>query len=111
MQLQHIELENLSISRLNVRKFGAKDIADLVPSIQSNGILQPLLVRPNAEGFEVVAGQRRFHALHRVLDQAEDGMDAEPVPCLVMDGDDDVRAVEASLAENIARLPMCQCSP
>jgi len=50
MELQHIELENLKTTALNVRKKGAKDIADLVPSIRSLGLLQPLLVSQNREG-------------------------------------------------------------
>ncbi len=102
MQLQHIELNNLKTTSLNVRKKGAKDIDNLVPSIRSLGVLQPLLVRPNCEGFEVVAGQRRFYALQKL---AEEGK-IEPVPCIVMQDGDDAKAIEASLAENIARLPM-----
>ncbi|MCP4195172.1 MAG: ParB/RepB/Spo0J family partition protein [Planctomycetaceae bacterium] len=102
MNLQHIKLENLKTTALNVRKVGAKDIADLEPSIRSLGLLQPLLVRPNCEGYDVIAGQRRFHALSRI---AEDTA-IEPVPCIVMAEGDDAKAIEASLAENIARLPM-----
>lgn len=102
MQLQHIELENLKTAPVNVRKVGGKDFADLEPSIRSLGLLQPLLVRPNCEGFEIIAGQRRYHALSKI---AEDTT-VEPVPCLVMEKGDDAKAVEASLAENIARLPM-----
>ncbi len=102
MQLQHIELENLKPTNLNVRKKGAKDIRDLVPSIRSLGLIQPLLVRPNCEGFEIVAGQRRYYALQKLSSEAE----IDPVPCIVMKEGDDARAIEASLAENIARLPM-----
>ncbi len=102
MELQHIELENLKPAPLNVRKKRAKETSDLVPSIRSLGLIQPLLVRKNCEGFEIVAGQRRYHALEQL---AEEGV-KEPVPCLVMSEGDDVKAVEASLAENIARLPM-----
>lgn len=107
MQLQHVELENLKTTNLNVRKKGAKDIADLVPSIRSLGILQPLLVRPNCEptnggGYEIVAGQRRYHAMCKI---AEEGA-VDPIPYIVMDESDDAKAIEASLAENIARLPM-----
>ena len=102
MKLDHISLSNLKPSPLNVRKKGGKDIADLLPSIRSLGIIQPLLVRPNCEGFEIVAGQRRYNAL-TVL--AEEGI-AEPVPCIVMQEGDDAAAIEASLVENIARLPM-----
>lgn len=102
MELQHIKLENLKLTALNVRKKGAKETGDLVPSIRANGVLQPLLVRPNCEGFEIIAGQRRYHAL---LELADEGV-LDPVPCMVMDSKDDAKAIEASLAENIARLPM-----
>ncbi len=102
MTLQHINLENLHPSKTNVRKVGSKDIVDLVPSIEWLGLLQPLLVRPNCDGFEIIAGQRRYHALSKIAETT----DIDPVPCLVMEEGDDARAIEASLTENIARLPM-----
>lgn len=102
MKLQHIELTELKPSPLNVRKKGGKDVADLAASIRSIGLIQPLLVRPNCEGFEIVAGQRRFHALQGLAQEGQ----ADPVPCIVMEDGDDARAIEASLAENVARLPM-----
>ncbi len=103
MELLHIEIENLKTTTLNVRKNGKKDIADLLPSIRSLGILQPLLVRPNCEGFEIVAGARRFHSAMQI--KKEDGR-IDPLPCIIMQAGDDAKAIEASLAENIARLPM-----
>ena len=102
MQLHHLNLTDLKPAKLNVRKRGGKDIDDLVPSIRSLGLIQPLLVRPNCAGYEVVAGQRRYHALMKL---AEDGI-AAPVPCLVMEDGEDATAIEASLAEDVARLPM-----
>lgn len=102
MKLDHIDLKDLKLSPLNVRKHGQKDGRDLVPSIKSMGIIQPLLVRPNCEGFEVVAGQRRLNALQQIA--KEDAV--EPVPCVIMEENDDAKVIEASLAENIARLPM-----
>ena len=102
MELQHINLNDLKPAAINVRKKGGKDVGDLIPSIRSLGVLQPLLVRPNCEGFEVVAGQRRYHALAALADEGV----TDPVPCIVMADDDDAKAIEASLAENIARLPM-----
>lgn len=102
MELQHINLTDLKPAKVNVRKTGGKDVDDLLPSIRSLGLLQPLLVRPNCEGFEIVAGQRRYNALSKL---AEEGT-CEPVPCIVMGKGDDAAAIEASLAENIARLPM-----
>lgn len=102
MELKYIELPNLKTTNLNVRKKGAKNIDDLLPSIRSLGIIQPLLVRPNCEGFEIVAGKRRYHSLVKLT---EEGIN-DPVPCLVMEKGDDAKAIEASLAENVARLPM-----
>ncbi len=102
MQLQHINIENLKTANINVRKKGAKDVENLLPSIRSLGLLQPLLVRQNCEGFEIVAGQRRYHALVKLADEGVN----EPVPCIIMEKDDDAKAIEASLAENVARLPM-----
>lgn len=104
MTLQHIELESLTISPLNARKYGAKDCADLVRSICALGLLQPLLVRPADDGFEVVAGQRRLNALRRLAEDGEGGSDL--IPCLVVSESDNAAAIEASLAENIERLPM-----
>ncbi|MEX0957551.1 MAG: ParB/RepB/Spo0J family partition protein [Rhizobiaceae bacterium] len=102
MKLTHLNLGELKLSTINVRKKGGKDVSDLVPSIRSLGIVQPLLVRPNCEGFEIVAGQRRYRAL-QVL--AEEGI-TDAVPCAIMEDGDDAKAIEASLAENVARLPM-----
>ena len=107
MELHHIELTRLKTTKLNVRKYRAKETADLEAGIRSLGIIQPLLVRANCEGFEVVAGQRRFHALSKLAEEAsEQGNSFDPVPCIVMEEGDDAKAIEASLAENVARLPM-----
>lgn len=103
MKLQHIELNQLKLSKNNVRRHGGKDVADLVASIRSLGVIQPLLVRPNCEGFEVVAGQRRLRACQAI---AEEAGHFDPVPCAVLETDDDAKVIEASLAENVARLPM-----
>jgi len=104
MKLQHIELSQLKLSPVNVRKHGGKEELDeLIASIRSLGVIQPLLVRPNCDGFEVVAGQRRWLACQAL---AQESGKAEPVPCAVLESGDDALAIEASLAENVARLPM-----
>jgi ParB family chromosome partitioning protein len=79
------------------------DYADLIPSIRERGILQPLLVRKNGRGYEIVAGRRRYLA---ACSLEKDGLDIEAVPCAVMAKGDDAAAVEASLIENVAHLPM-----
>lgn len=104
MELMHIPLCELSIAKTNVR-YGVKkaDFSDIIPSIRKRGILQPLLVRKNGKGHEVVAGKRRYLALN-FLEQ--EGMEIEAVPCAVMAKGDDAAAIEASLIENVHRKPM-----
>ena len=104
MELMHIPLTELKIAKTNVRHGVKKsDYKDLIPSIKERGILQPLLVRANGEGYEIVAGRRRFLAACEV---EKDGTAIEAVPCAIMAKGDDAAAVEASLIENIQRLPM-----
>ena len=68
---------------------------ELAESIRSQGIMQPVLVRPLADGrYEIIAGERRFRAA------ALAGLEA--VPVLVRDVPDETAAVMA-LIENIQR--------
>lgn len=102
MELKHIPLKDLHISHLNMRhEKKAPFIDDILPSIRERGILQPLLVRKNAEGFEIIAGRRRYFSAKKV--EEEKGAFAD-VPCAVMEQGDDAAALEASLIENAARL-------
>jgi ParB/RepB/Spo0J family partition protein len=60
---QVVPLEQLHESPLNPRKqFNAIKIEELAASIRVQGILSPLLVRPNADGFEIGSGHRRYRA-------------------------------------------------
>ncbi len=112
MDLRHIPLEQLVISKLNMRHGRKKpDLDDILPSIRERGVLQPLLVRPVQDcedRFEIVAGRRRYFASMIVAEECGAGdepVEAEPLPCAVMAVGDDAAALEASLLENIARLP------
>jgi ParB family transcriptional regulator, chromosome partitioning protein len=104
MKLAFIALDKLTISPANMRA-GKKppDITNILPSVRKRGVLQTLLVRPNCapDSFEIVAGNRRFHAAKAVAN--ENGV-SEPLPCAIMEAGDDAAALEASLIENIARL-------
>jgi len=102
MELQHIPLRNLKVSKLNMRHARkAPDISDILPTIRAHGVQQPLLVRPNGKGYEIIAGRRRFFALKAL---AKENGEAPEVPCAVMEPGDDAAALEASLIENTARL-------
>ena len=105
MELHDIPLDRLTVAPINARTHGATAQLDtLAASIRAQGVLQPLLVRPEAGGdrFEIIAGQRRFLACQRL---AQDGPVA-PLPCLVLEATDDAAALALSLAENLERLPM-----
>jgi len=102
MDLQHIPLRNLKVSKLNMRHARkAPDVSDILPTIRAHGVQQPLLVRPNGKGYEIIAGRRRFFALKAL---AKETGEAPDVPCAVMEPGDDAAALEASLIENTARL-------
>lgn len=70
-------------------------LAELASSIKTQGIMQPVLVRPVGEGrYEIIAGERRFRAAQLA------GLDE--IPVLVRDVDDQAAAAMA-LIENIQR--------
>ncbi len=76
------------------RVFNSDALDDLVDSIQRHGILQPLLVRRSAEGFELVAGERRLRAARRL------GLEKVPV---VLNQSPDDGLLELALVENLQR--------
>lgn len=70
------------------------DLTELVESVRSVGVLEPVLARPAGDGWEILAGQRRFLAAGLA------GL--TEIPALVRDVPDDV-ALELALAENANR--------
>ena len=91
----------LKLSQLQAGKYQPRtrmdegSLYELAESIKSQGIMQPILVRPvGAAGYEIIAGERRFRAARLA------GLDE--VPVLVKDVPDEAAAVMA-LIENIQR--------
>ena len=76
------------------RYFDETHILELAESIRSKGVLQPLLVRRQGEGYALVAGERRWRAAQRA------GL--REVPCIVRDVSEP-EAFELALIENIQR--------
>jgi ParB family chromosome partitioning protein len=74
--------------------FDEESIGALADSIREVGLLQPVLVRPAGDGFELIAGERRWRASKRV------GL--QTIPALVRETDDDT-ALEQALVENVQR--------
>ena len=76
------------------RVFHQERLQELAQSIRSNGIVQPIVVRKNADHYQLVAGERRWRAAQLA--------ELETVPVVVQDIPDD-RLLEITLVENIQR--------
>ncbi|MBR6021023.1 MAG: ParB/RepB/Spo0J family partition protein, partial [Kiritimatiellae bacterium] len=76
------------------RHFGEEELAGLSASIREHGVLQPVLVRRKDDGYELIAGERRFRA-------AEAAGLAE-IPAQIKDTTDEA-AMALALIENIQR--------
>lgn len=79
------------------KEFREEDLADLEASLRVSGLLQPITVRPaprGAEGFELIAGERRFRAAQR-LGWTE-------IPAVVRDVDDQT-LLSLAMVENLQR--------
>lgn len=74
--------------------FKPEEIEELANSIKRHGLLQPILVRKTGDGYEIIAGERRWQACRSL------GMDTIPVRFWLAD---DTEAFEAALVENIQR--------
>ena len=74
--------------------FDDEALSELMDSIAANGIIQPVIVRPDGDGYELIAGERRWRAAKR--------LNIEHVPAILRDVDD-ARSLELALVENIQR--------
>ena len=60
---QMVAIDQIRPSRLQVRaRFDAEPLSELAASIRRHGVLQPILVRRNVDGYELIAGERRWRA-------------------------------------------------
>ena len=90
-----VPLASVAVNPLQPRKhFEDAQIDELADSIRQRGILQPLLVRRVADGYQLIAGERRLRAAHRA------GLTEVPVAVREADDRD---ALEIALIENIQR--------
>jgi ParB family chromosome partitioning protein len=89
-------MEELEVHTIHPPKYSLrKDIGQLdglITSIEEKGLLEPIVVRPVGDGFEVVAGHRRLEACKR--------LGWRKIPCHIIELDDR-EAYEVSLIENL----------
>lgn len=75
-------------------EFDDEALMDLAQSIRENGLIQPMSVRKTDNGYEIVAGERRFRAMKL------NGM--VEVPAYILEADE-LQMAELALVENIQR--------
>ena len=92
---REIAVERITPSPFQPRRsFDEAKIEELAVSIRNQGIIQPLVVRPQGDGFELIAGERRWRAAMRA------GLSRVPV---VLRNASDLEALQLALVENLQR--------
>ncbi len=93
--VRDLPVHEIRPSRLQPRSpVSSEDVEELAASIMDRGVLQPIVVRPTEDGYEVVAGERRWRAAMAAGLQV--------VPAIVRSLSDQ-DALEVALLENIQR--------
>jgi ParB family chromosome partitioning protein len=95
---RHIAIDLLGPNPFQPRRtFDETDLRELTESVRANGILQPIVVRPDPKTsgrFQIVAGERRWRSAQRA------GL--HEVPVVVRDFTDD-QSLEVAIVENVQR--------
>ncbi|MEI6850616.1 MAG: ParB/RepB/Spo0J family partition protein [Candidatus Saccharibacteria bacterium] len=94
-ELRQIKIDQIIVDPDQPRKqFDQSGLDDLAVSIKEHGILQPIIVTPHKGGYQIVAGERRFHA------SIIAGLDKIPALVRTLTGQ---HKLEISLIENLQR--------
>ncbi len=97
---KHEKIEHIDISLIQPKKdqprqyFDDESLKDLAASIEKNGLIQPIILRKKDQGYEIVAGERRWRAAKSI--------NIKEIPAIVKDIDEE-GAAKISLIENIQR--------
>jgi ParB family chromosome partitioning protein len=93
--ITELDIDRVSPNRYQPREhFDGDRLDELAQSIRENGIIQPIVVRPMGEEFQIVAGERRWRAAQRA------GLRRVPA---VINHVTDEKLLEIALVENIQR--------
>lgn len=74
--------------------FDDEELAALTESIRKDGVIMPILIRPIGDGYELIAGERRW--------RASKAANLRDIPAVVRDVDD-LQALELAIVENVQR--------
>ena len=96
--VKEVELKKIRPNRLNPRlDINIESLNELAESIKSIGLIQPIVVRPVNDGYEVVVGERRYRASQQA------GLDK--IPVIIRNYSDD-EVIELNLIENLHRVDL-----
>lgn len=96
--IRRLPVAQIIANRANPRReFDTEQLEDLANSVREKGVMQPLLVRPAGDRYELIAGERRWRAAQRA------GL--HEVPVIIRDVDDR-EALELAIIENVQRVDL-----
>lgn len=93
-QANQIPVDKIRVNPQQPRVFGLDILDDLMDSIQRLGLIEPIVVRKHDDGFEIIAGERRYRAISK--------LGWQEIPAVVVDANPDT-CYEMALAENEKR--------
>ena len=93
-EIENILVPNIRLPSNNLRISNSLNIEKIANSIRQHGLLQPLVVKPMSNHFEIVAGYRRFLACK--------SLHWKKIPCHIVNLDD-MQTFEVAMVENIRR--------
>jgi ParB family chromosome partitioning protein len=94
-QILQIPISQIKTNKYQPRiDFNQEKLNELMSSIQEKGVVQPVLVRKIDQGYELIAGERRFRAVK--------ALNIDKIPAIVKNVAD-IDMLEISLIENIQR--------
>jgi ParB family transcriptional regulator, chromosome partitioning protein len=93
--IAEIAIDQIEVNPNQPRKlFDSKALEELTASIRATGVIQPIVVRRHGDGYQLIAGERRWRAARRA------GL--ERIPAVVRDATD-AQSLEIALVENLLR--------
>ena len=94
-ELTEISLDEIRPNPYQPRKtFDNKSLKELSESIKENGVFQPIIIRKSVNGYEIIAGERRFRASTLAKKKT--------IPAIIRDFDE-AQMMEVAVLENLQR--------
>ena len=98
VETNKISIQDLTRNKFQPRKHFAKEsLEELTDSIKKQGVIQPIVVRPNKElegKYEIIAGERRW--------LASQNAGLHEIPAVILHVDD-IKLLELAIIENVQR--------